>query len=636
MAEIMAGHNDENRLHTLRHAAYVAADVRAMERPLLENGVPLMRMAATAVAHTVADLLDAEGMALEDARVTLLAGAGDNGGDGLYAAAALAGNGAAVTAVAVGRTIHEEAFAAFVRAGGKVLILDPASEIPGCSAGFSAGEAGERLQAAVELARHSHVIIDAMTGIGLSGTLRGIAGTMAASLGVDGTVPDRTALPDGDTAGEFPFVVAVDAPSGVGMDDGAITGPYIPADVTVTFGALKPCAILPPASYACGKVTLVDFGFDIDGHAPLVEVVSGDNASEAIRLPRLADTKYARGVTGLITGSVRYPGAAVLSSRAAAATNVGMIRYMGPERTRSMVLAAVPEAVIGKGRVQSWVVGSGVPDGAADEDDMDVQRQTIAKLLSHYAVGEDAADPDLAFEMPPVVVDAGALDLLPDEVPPQVVVTPHAGELAALLVDRGEDVDAHDVQLEPLRWAVRAHELTGATVLLKGAVSIVVGEVEDANDDDATVRPTVTGGGVDAQAARRRTAGSLDGDEADDIEFEGAGDAAATAGGRVRILVAGRAPAWLGTAGAGDVLAGMTGALLAQQDEDASIVETVADAAYLHGYAAAIASASDQRGFNPPTVYGTAPSRSVGSLGHPIVASDVVAAIPAAFHKLLS
>ncbi|MBW3079318.1 bifunctional ADP-dependent NAD(P)H-hydrate dehydratase/NAD(P)H-hydrate epimerase [Bifidobacterium simiiventris] len=629
MAAIATGHNDENRLHLLRHAVYRAASVRAMERPLLDNGVPLMRMAATALAHVTANLLDDEGVALEDARVTLLAGAGDNGGDGLYAAAALAENGASVTAVAVGRTVHDDAFAAFVRSGGKVLILDPSSEIPGCSAGFSAGEAGERLRAAVELAQHSHVIIDAMTGIGLTGVLHGIAGTMAASLGVDGTVPDRTALPDGDTAGEFPLVVAVDTPSGVGVDDGSITGPYIPADVTVTFGALKPCAMLPPASYACGKVTLVDFGFDLDGHEPLAEAVSGDNASEVIRLPRLADTKYSRGVTGLITGSVRYPGAAVLSSRAAAATNVGMIRYMGPERTRSMVLSAVPEAVIGKGRVQSWVVGSGVPDGVTDEDDADVQRQTIAKLLSHYAVDAHAEDPDLAFEMPPIVVDAGALDLLPDEVPPQVVITPHAGELAALLTERGEDVDAHDVQLEPLRWAVRAHELTGATVLLKGAVSIVVGD-EESHAQDTPVQPLE---GQDA--ARMKTAGSLDGDEANDIDFE---DSRADGETRpvTRILVAGRAPAWLGTAGAGDVLAGMTGALLAQQDEDASIVETVADAAYLHGYAASVASQSDQRGFNPPTVYGSSDRRPVGSLGHPIVASDVVLAIPDAFRQLLS
>ena len=620
MTEIMADHTDEGRLHTLRHAAYRVGDVRAMERPLLDGGVPLMRMAANATAHVTAGLIDEEGVALADARIALLAGAGDNGGDGLYAAAALAENGAAVTAVVVGRSLHREAFAAFVRAGGKVLVLDPASEVPGCAAGFGAGEAGERLRAAVELAQHCHVIIDAMTGIGLTGELRGIAGTLAASLGVTGGIPDRTALPYGETAGEFPLVVAVDTPSGVGVDDGAITGPYIPADVTVMFGAMKPCAMLPPAAYACGRVTLVDFGFDLAGHRPVIESVSGDTATEAIRLPRLADAKYSRGVTGLITGSASYPGAAVLSTRAAARTNVGMIRYMGPERARAMVLDVTPEAVLGKGHVQAWVVGSGVPSAEADEDQRDAQRQTIAKLLSHYAISDDDDD-DLAYDMPPVVVDAGALDLLPDEVPPQVVITPHAGELAALLSDRGEDVDAEAVQLEPLHWALRAHELTGATVLLKGAITIMVGEANDADDAEAP-----------ASAVRPSTAGTLDGEEAADIEFDEFGPDDA----EPRMLVVGRAPAWLGTAGAGDVLAGMIGALIAQQDEDEPVMDAVAAGAYLHGYAAAIASASDQRGFNPPVIYGTAARKPMGTLGHPIIASDVIDAIPEAVRRLLS
>ena len=136
----MAGQTDENRLHVLRHAAFTARDVREMERPLLEDGVPLMRMASAATAHVVAEMLEDEGVALEESNIVLLAGSGDNGGDGLFAATMLAGNGASVTAVAVGRTLHGEGFAAFVRAGGKVLILDPASEIPGCAAGFSAGE----------------------------------------------------------------------------------------------------------------------------------------------------------------------------------------------------------------------------------------------------------------------------------------------------------------------------------------------------------------------------------------------------------------------------------------------------------------------------------------------------------------
>ena len=74
----------------------------------------------------------------------------------------------------MGRSLHEAGFASFVRAGGKVLVLDPAADIPGCASGFSAGEAGERLQTAIAVARKSHLIIDAMTGIGIQGSLRGI------------------------------------------------------------------------------------------------------------------------------------------------------------------------------------------------------------------------------------------------------------------------------------------------------------------------------------------------------------------------------------------------------------------------------------------------------------------------------
>lgn len=105
----------------------------------------------------------------------------------------------------------------------------------------------------------------------------------------------------------------------------------------------------------------------------------------------------------------------------------------------------------------------------------------------------------------------------------------------------------------------------------------------------------------------------------------------------MRVVVSGRAPAWLGTAGAGDVLAGMLGALLAQQDgEDVSAPDVAACAAYLHGYAAAQASQSDQRGFTPPTIYGSDDRHLRTKLGHPIVASDVIGMIPATFAELLS
>ncbi|TPF80603.1 bifunctional ADP-dependent NAD(P)H-hydrate dehydratase/NAD(P)H-hydrate epimerase [Bifidobacterium sp. UTCIF-24] len=644
--------DDAERRALLLHSAYDTQTVRDMERPLLDRGVPLMRMAAQAVAHVAAGLLDDEDLALEDASIVLLAGAGDNGGDGLFGAAMLAQEGASVTAIAVGRSLHESGFAEFVRSGGKILVLDPAADIPGCASGFSAGEAGERLQTAISVASRAHLVIDAMTGIGVHGALRGIPAALAEALGRDGAMPDEPALPGRESSGDFPLIVAVDAPSGVGVDDGSLPGPYIPATVTVTFGAMKPCAVLPPATFGCGRIDLVDFGFDIDQVEPAVEVVDGAFASDAIRLPHVDDGKYSRGVVGLVTGSQRYPGAAVLTARAAARTNTGMVRYLGPERAQNMVLSTMPEVVIGKGHVQSWVIGSGVPSAGAAGADADAQRETIAALLKHYALNGDAATDDIVYDMPPVVVDAGALDLLPARVPGQVVITPHAGEMASLLnrledeassdaarsnsisrdIPSDEDVLPHeqpdepldepsslsirtrsttpdgahaahgvgshagrpqhasasgasrltaqDVQSDPLACARRAHELTGATVLLKGAVTIVV-------DEDHT-------------------------------------------------YVSGSAPAWLATAGAGDVLAGMVGALLAQQGEAITTAETAAAGAYLHGQAAAIASESEQQGWQEPDLIGRTHRQRFMTLGHPIVASDVIQAIPEAIADIIA
>lgn len=644
--------DDAERRALLLHSAYDTQTVRDMERPLLDRGVPLMRMAAQSVAHVAAGLLDDEDLALEDTSIVLLAGAGDNGGDGLFAAAMLAQEGASVTAIAVGRSLHESGFAEFVRSGGKILVLDPAADIPGCASGFSAGEAGERLQTAISVASRAHLVIDAMIGIGVHGALRGIPAALAEALGRDGEVPDEPALPGRESSGDFPLIVAVDTPSGVGVDDGALPGPYIPATVTVTFGAMKPCAVLPPATFGCGRIDLVDFGFDIDEVEPAVEVVDGAFASDAIRLPHVDDGKYSRGVVGLVTGSQRYPGAAVLTARAAARTNTGMVRYMGPERAQNMVLSAVPEVVLGKGHVQSWVIGSGVPSAGTAGADADAQRETIAALLKHYALNGDAATDDIVYDMPPVVVDAGALDLLPARVPGQVVITPHAGEMASLL-NRLEDetssnaarnssisrdvpsdeavpqyersdespdepsslsigagrttpdgahathivgshagrpqhasdsgasrLTAQDVQSNPLACVRRAHELTGATVLLKGAVTIVV-------DEDHT-------------------------------------------------YVSGSAPAWLATAGAGDVLAGMVGALLAQQGEAITTAETAAAGAYLHGQAAAIASESEQQGWQEPDLIGRTHRQRFMTLGHPIVASDVIQAIPEAIADVIA
>ncbi|NMN00015.1 carbohydrate kinase [Bifidobacterium sp. DSM 109958] len=616
--------------------AYPADQVRAMERPLLERGVPLMRQAAAAAAHVAAAMLRGtpDEMDVDEAHVLLLAGAGDNGGDGLFAAADLARQGAQVVCAAVGRSLHEEGLKAFLEAGGKVMALDPAADIPGAPAPADDDDADDAFYHVIDLYDTSELVIDAMTGIGADGALRGIAARIAEEVGANGTAPRGIARPAGETTGAYPLVLAVDVPSGVSVDDGTLPGAYLPADVTVTFGALKPCALLPPAAHACGRTVLVDFGFDADGAVPAVESTLLQDAARAVRAPRVTDDKYARGVVGLVTGSDSYPGAAVLSATAAARANVGMVRYVGPARAQDMVLNALPEAVLGEGRCQAWVVGSGVPDGDHAAED-DPQREAIRRLLAPYAVSSPAAwpspddlrtmDPDdlpdsmegimnlmrPAYDagqelLPPVVVDAGAIDLLPDHVPAQVVITPHAGELARLLRARGEAVDADDVTRDPLEWALCAWEMTGATVLLKGAVTIVVGTV------------------------------------ARDVP---------------QVMVCGEAPAWMSTAGSGDVLAGSLGALLAQRSAGGAVplpqdmARIVAAGAFVHGLAGRLVSRSLQSALTRPAVYDEDddafertlfPALSdervspAGPLGRPVIAGDIVAALPDAYGLLLS
>ena len=269
---------------------------------------------------------------------------------------------------------------------------------------------------------------------------------------------------------------------------------------------------------------------------------SGEEAARAIAVPTATDDKYTRGVLGVLTGSEQYPGAAVLGVEAASRTGVGMIRYLGPERAAAMVLARRPEVVVGDGRVQAWLIGSGT---APDHDD-----DERARLLALLGQGL------------PTVLDAGALSLVPDVSGP-TVITPHFGELVPVLQAVGVDASKAQIAADPQRWALRAAEATGVTVLLKGAATVV----------------------ADASG--------------------------------LRFLVRAGQP-WLATAGSGDVLGGVLGALLATNgpaiaERPALLAELAAAAAWIHGEAGRVAAD-----------------------GGPVQALDVAEAVPAVVRRLLA
>ncbi|MFC4245266.1 NAD(P)H-hydrate dehydratase [Gryllotalpicola reticulitermitis] len=183
-------------------------------------------------------------------------------------------------------------------------------------------------------------------------------------------------------------------------------------------------------------------------------VWTADDAARMLRAPVAGDDKYTRGVLGVATGSEAFPGAAVLGVEGAIRAGAGMVRYLGPATPTGLVLHRRPEVVLGEGRVQAWLVGSGMP-GAADRTQTDQQR-----------VG-------LAFnDGVPVVADAGALDRI-DAATAPVVITPHYRELERALDRSSAALTAAEIAADASTAAARAAEALGVTVLLKGATTYV-------------------------------------------------------------------------------------------------------------------------------------------------------------------
>jgi hydroxyethylthiazole kinase-like uncharacterized protein yjeF len=272
---------------------------------------------------------------------------------------------------------------------------------------------------------------------------------------------------------------------------------------------------------------------------------SAKDAARCIITPSDLDHKYSRGVLGLITGSAQYPGAAVLTTSAASATGVGMLRFHSSSGLAHLVLHSTPSAVVQPGKVAAWVVGSGI-NAKKYSDVTTWLRHRWFKLIRLQSV--------------PTVLDAGALSLAGSLEQP-TVITPHSGELAQLLVSRGVQVSAEAVEGDPKKWVQIAAETLGVTVLLKGATTYV------ANDDVLIQLPVAT--------------------------------------------------PWLATAGSGDVLAGIMGALVAT-----NAIEILNDYDHLAYVAASAAFIQNQAALK-------------ASAGAPINAESIVTAIPAVIAQLL-
>jgi hydroxyethylthiazole kinase-like uncharacterized protein yjeF len=409
----------------------------------------LMHRAAFGLAVRAAAMLAENAGRVAGCRVALLVGAGNNGGDALWAGAFLRRRGVGVTAVLLAPDrAHPAGLAALRRAGGRVLQAE------------DSGHCAPVLEQA-------DLVVDGIVGISASGPLRPGAAALLEHIGAP--------------------VLAVDLPSGVDPDTGAVGGPAITAERTVTFGARKPVHVLNPAR--CGDVDLVDIGLTRELGEPDLQCLDVADVAAAWLVPGPDDDKYTQGVVGVAAGSAAFPGAAVLAAGAAVRATSGMVRYAGP--AADVVRDHWPEvvatgSVFDAGRVQAWVVGPGIGTGREGRE-----------VLEH-ALGQGV----------PVCADADAITIIATS--PEVLdardpgtpllLTPHAGEFERLT---GKPPGADRVAA-----ARAAAARLGAVLLLKGHSTVV-----------------------------------------------------ADAGGRV--LVNPARGSWPATAGSGDVLSGMVGALLA-------------------------------------------------------------------------
>ncbi|MFD9128729.1 NAD(P)H-hydrate dehydratase [Kitasatospora sp. NPDC059571] len=411
----------------MRHA-HTVEQVRAAEAALmarLPDGA-LMQRAAAGLAATCARLLPR----VYGARVLVLAGSGDNGGDALYAGARLARRGARVEALLLSPgKAHAAGLAALLAAGGRV--TDD-------RAAFSAAD----------------LVLDGIVGIGGRGGLRPQAQPFA-------TLPRRGR------------VVAVDVPSGVDPDTGEVPGAALRADVTVCFGTYKPGLLIDPGAGYAGALQLVGIGLETPEAA--VSVLQHADVARLLPVPAAESDKYRRGVVGVAAGSARYPGAAVLAVAGALHGGAGAVRYAGTAAAE--VVRRFPETLVtdggpaGAGKVQAWVAGPGGGDGAA--------RALAEALAADVPVLVDA---DGLTELARLGPGALAGRRAP------VLLTPHTGEAARLLAGAfdGPPPAADDLAATRLATSRRLAAAYRATVLLKGSTTVVA-------DPGGAVRVNPTG-----------------------------------------------------------------------------------------------------------------------------------------------
>ena len=407
------------------------AEMAEADRLAIAGGVPgitLMKNAGRAVA-------DVACRAVECRRVVIVAGPGNNGGDGFVAARYLAERGYVVRVCFVGERTRLKGDAALAAEQwtGPVEEASPA-KLAGCD-----------------------LIIDALFGAGLDRDVDGLARTMIGAMNGEG-VP----------------IIAVDLPSGINGTSGAVMGAAVNATRTVTFFRRKTGHLLLPGRLHCGPVEVSDIGIsdNVLGTIKPQTFANGPQLwSASFPQPGLQGHKYTRGHTVVVSGGPSSTGAARLAARGALRAGAGLVTIASPREALAInaaaSLAVMVRPVDGAAELRSFladkrrnaiVLGPGGGVGAA------MQEQVLAALASQAAVVLDA-DALTSFADAPRKL-ASEIGKRPGQ---DVVLTPHEGEFSRIFNNISKKTNFNS-KLEKTRLAA---DLCGAVVVHKGADTVV-------------------------------------------------------------------------------------------------------------------------------------------------------------------
>jgi hydroxyethylthiazole kinase-like uncharacterized protein yjeF len=440
--------------------------MREVDRLTVQNyklsSLQLMDSAATAGLQTLTTHFGGD---LNDRKIQILCGPGNNGGDGAALACQLSSPGIHTDVILFGNVddTHDDArinFQALANISNQVAHLN-----------FSECQDSKHWQEIIATAPSYDVIVDALFGTGLKRPLAGIFAEVVEYLSAT-----RQASASGT------LIISMDIPSGLDADQTHPIGPAVVADLTVTFTAPKVANVLPPASHFNGKLMIADIG----SPRTLVEVMQSqlflteeDDAKNFLISTRYQPDSYknTHGHALVLAGSRGYTGAAVLCANAAMRTGAGLVTVATPVSSQNAVAAAVMPEVMTTALAET--------DRGAISDQAIEHVVTLMSKVNAVAIGPGISSTDertrrfvhavVAQRRTAVVIDADALNCLspwPDELhgseAAPLILTPHAGEMLRLLGTT--DKSALDDRVGMARAFAKQHK---TILVLKGSRSII-------------------------------------------------------------------------------------------------------------------------------------------------------------------